>query len=190
MTECQKDPIGYYSFWPILAFSFFIASDQLLNSDNRIRDREVVPSLMACILVGRTFVHMFSINCLVLSILETYIAFVHVKNPLCSRILYLETNALFAGLFLIFVSVLEIVNELFEWTGEQLPHREAFLSQFVPWTISIVTLSYQCVRILTHHRVIRRSPPPPSARRRQWEAPPPSHNTGGGARRGVRSHRW
>ena len=152
MTECQKDPIGYYSFWPILGSPFHRVrlNRQLGQPHSRAR---CAPSLMACVLVCRTFVHMFSFNCLCCPYWRL-VAFVYVKDPLCNRILYLESN-LPAGFALALVSMLIIVTS---WSSR--PRTSATvggLSVAMQRGLSVRRRPRTSVRILRHHRVA--SPP-------------------------------
>lgn len=155
--DCEKDHYVYYTFWPILAFSFFTASDEILRPETRYYGYDQQnSSLMACIFASKTFVHMFSINCLVLSVVECFIAFMYLEAPLCKRLWFLELDALIALIWLVILTLLRVVDSLYEeFTGDIMSRQARFLAQFIPWFVAIVTLAYQVVRVLVHHKLIR-----------------------------------
>ena len=154
--DCEKDHYVYFTFWPLLAFSFFAACDEFLTPEDKFGTYQVSPSLMACILVSRTFVHMFAINCLILSIVECFLAFMYVESPLCTRLWFLELDALIASIWLLVLSLLVIVDSVHdEWSGDILSRYGRFFAQFIPWIVAVVTLVYQVIRVLVHHKLIR-----------------------------------
>lgn len=149
---CDKDEYVYYTFWPILAFSFFIASDEILSPD-RWDTYEVEPWLLGAVLFVKVGVHMMALNCLCLSILEAFLAFQYLERPLCSRLYFVEADAFLSAMLLILLTLLTMIETLYEpnVTGPRLEGQYRFILQFIPWISSIGVLIYQTYRILTHH---------------------------------------
>ena len=152
--RCNKDEYVYYTFWPILAFSFFVASDEIVSAE-RFEIYAVEPTIMALILFTRTIIHMLAINCLCLSILETFLAFQYLEAPLCTRLFFVEFDAAVAAFFLLVLSLLSIIESIGdpERVGMVLAGATRFIVQFVPWLFGVLLLIYQSFRIITHHRV-------------------------------------
>ena len=154
--DCERDHYVYYTFWPVLAFSFFTASDEILYPDDKFDNYQVEPHLMACIALSRMVVHMFAINCLILSTIECFIAFMFLDAPLCKRLWFLEADALVASIFLLILTLLVTVDSLYdEWTGDILSQYGRFFTRFIPWMVATVTLVYQIIRVLVHHKLVR-----------------------------------
>ena len=149
----KKDEIVYFTFWPILAFSFFIAVDQILEDDG-YEQNDTHAVVMASVNVCKTFVHMFAIACLIISLTEVYIAFEYLSDPLCSRLIYLEVDAAIAAVFLLVLTFLDTFNGYVQVTTT-LSDMGFFLTQFIPWLITMGILLYQLVAINTHQRKTR-----------------------------------
>lgn len=109
---------------------------------------------MACIFFCQTGVHMSAISCMVVAILESYISFQFVDKSMCSRLFFLEANALIAVAFLLVLTLLGIVESYIEFDGHVLSPFSRFISQFVPWMLNVTLLMYEVVCILINHKLI------------------------------------
>lgn len=146
MTGCDPVDIVYYTFWPIVAFSFFIATAELgPRSEYRREDTNAI--LLANVLVFEKFAHMFALLCLIVSLLESYLAFQSLRSPACKRIIFLETNAMMAALFLVILSLLDCLHGYFPMSTP-LSSTQYMLCKLVPFAASFVILLYQLGRIM------------------------------------------
>ena len=150
-NNCEKkDSIMYFTFWPIVAFSFFIATDQI--TDNVMRT-DVNAIILALIIICKKFIHMFSIACLIVSLTEAYISFEYVENPLCNRPTYLEFNAFMSAAFLIVLSFIESISYIVSITTP-LSDVGMMLCNLIPWCIVVIVIIYQTISLFLKFKVI------------------------------------
>lgn len=131
-----KDEMVYFTFWPILSFSFFIAIDNIVG-DGRNKEED---ALSLAIVVCQMFVHMFAISCLIVSITESFIAYAYLENVLCTRSVYCEFNAFAAAIFLLVATLLNAIDS--ETTTR-------ILCEVIPWVIVFSIFIYEMFRIVT-----------------------------------------
>ena len=147
--ECAtKDEMVYYTFWPILAFSFFIATDEIIP-DSKYDVSKTNDILLGVIITCKTFSHMFALALLVLSLLESFLAFQYLVDPLCERLIFLELDAMIASAFIIVLTFCDCLNNYLH-VDSQLSKESSFICSIVPWIITILVLIYQTYRILTN----------------------------------------
>jgi len=147
----SKDEIVYFTFWPIIAFSFFIATDEILETDSY--NKNVTNAVVyGIVLFCTTVVHMFAISTLIISILESYLSFALVENLLCKRNVYLEINSFTCAIFLI---VLTFVNTINEYIPLHTPISDyaILLCRMIPWIFSILVLIYQVINLYNMYQV-------------------------------------
>ena len=154
--ECAtKDEMVYYTFWPILAFSFFIATDEIIP-DNKYEISKTNASLLAVIIICKTFSHMFALSLLVLSLLESFLAFQYLVDPLCERLIFLELDAMIASVFIIVLTFCDCIHNYLDLNA-QLSKESSFICSVIPWTMTIIILIYQTYRILTNAGFLKNS---------------------------------
>jgi len=149
----EKDEMVYYTFWPLISFSFFIASDSLLFLD-ALERTEHHSTFLAASVILRTVTHAYSIGTLIISMLEAYVAYAHLGKTLCTRLMFLEINSVIAALALILLSYVDVIHPILQ-ADEPLSSTGMFLSGFIPFTIFIITLVYQIVRIFFHYGFLK-----------------------------------
>lgn len=154
MTRCDPVDIVYYTFWPILAFSFFIATDEIIKEDRFAIDITNA-QLYAIAIIIEKFVHMFALLCLVVSLLETYLAFQLLRDTNCNRIIFLELNALTAAFFLLLLSLIDCFSSIFPMTN-RINDFTFMMCKLIPFCVSLILLVYQLTRILFNSGVVRR----------------------------------
>ena len=154
MTRCDPVDIVYYTFWPILAFSFFIATDEIIKEDRFALDITNA-QLYAIAIIIEKFVHMFALLCLVVSLLETYLAFQLLRDTNCNRIIFLELNALTAAFFLLLLSLVDCFSTIFPMTN-RIDDVTFMMCKLIPFCVSLILLVYQLTRILFNSGVVRR----------------------------------
>ena len=154
MSRCDPVDIVYYTFWPILAFSFFIATDEIIKEDRFALDITNA-QLYAIAIIIEKFVHMFALLCLVVSLLETYLAFQLLRDTNCNRIIFLELNALTAAFFLLLLSLVDCFSTIFPMTN-RIDDVTFMMCKLIPFCVSLILLVYQLTRILFNSGVVRR----------------------------------
>jgi hypothetical protein len=150
MKGCDPNDLIYFTFWPIMAFSFLVATDSILRDDLSSSNAVVFGLVSAC----KSFVHMFSISCLIISLLETYIAFHVMRSESCKRSLFLELDALLAASFFLILTFLNSIHGLFSFDEFVLSRVNESVIQLVSWCLSFFILLYQLYRILTNTEII------------------------------------
>lgn len=153
-NTCDPVDIVYYTFWPILAFSFFIATDEIL--DTAINSLETTNAVvLGLILVTEKFVHMFALLCLIVSLLETYLTFQLLRSPTCTRKIFLEANAFMAAVFLIFLSLLDCLAKAFP-VQTPLSDNGIVWCKIVPFAISFAILIAQLFTIMFNAGIVKK----------------------------------
>ena len=144
----------FTTIWPILAFSFFIATDEIIKEDRFALDITNA-QLYAIAIIIEKFVHMFALLCLVVSLLETYLAFQLLRDTNCNRIIFLELNALTAAFFLLLLSLVDCFSTIFPMTN-RIDDVTFMMCKLIPFCVSLILLVYQLTRILFNSGVVRR----------------------------------
>lgn len=153
--ECAtKDEMVYYTFWPILAFSFFIATDEIIP-ESKYDVSKTNDILLSVIIVCKTFSHMFALALLILSLLESFLAFQFLVDPLCERLIFLELDALIASLFIIVLTFCDCLHNYLE-VDAPLSKEMYFICSLIPWILTILILVYQTYRILTNSGILEK----------------------------------
>ena len=101
MTRC---PTCYFTFWPLIIFSFYYATEKEVHDDLSMYD----PSAQLLIWFFITLTHMFCINTIVISVIEVYMINFYSTEPLCKRTRVLEYNGVLATVSLL-ISVMSNV---------------------------------------------------------------------------------
>lgn len=151
---CDPVDIVYYTFWPILAFSFFIATDEIVDNDI-YKPENTNAIILAMIIVVQKIVHMFALLCLVVSLLETYLAFQLLRSPTCTRKIFLEVNAFTAAVFLVILSFLDCLSSAFD-VDTPLSSTAIVLCKIIPFFMTFILLLVQLGTILFNSGIIKK----------------------------------
>ena len=128
----RKDDIVYYTFWPVTTFSFFLASDSVKN--NVLVPARTQSALAALIMATTHFVHLLSINTLVLSLIQAYFNFTLFKNSITYS--YIEYNAIAAAMVLCILTFLSSIAPLAATDNilmSSVTDTARFFATFIPW---------------------------------------------------------
>lgn len=153
-NACDPVDIVYYTFWPILAFSFFIATDEILDV-TLYNPENINAVILGLIFVVEKFVHMFALLCLIVSLLETYLAFQLLRSPTCTRKIFLETNAFVAAVFLIVLSLLDCLSNAFT-VDAPLSDTGIVLCKTIPFVLSFGILIAQLTTIMFNAGIVKK----------------------------------
>ena len=138
-----RDSIVYLSLWPILAFSLFLASDEIVADypDN-------TPAvLFAPVTIFKMCVHMFALSTIMLAIAEAYVSYARIPNYLCHRPIYLEAQTMLACTSLVVVTTFDCLRPIVpsDWVG--LSSEALCLCRLVPLVLIISVTSCQLVSV-------------------------------------------
>ena len=129
----ERDAVVYFTFWPIFAFSLFVASAELAFPS----PVESFPALF----VGPLFVfkectRMFAIASMALSALDVWIHYTRDPKHLCTRGIACEVNAVLALLSFLVVTFVHAFASYVEEDAAAAPSRIALLLyRLVPWSL-------------------------------------------------------
>jgi hypothetical protein len=138
-----QDELQYFSFFQGAIFCFFLASDKFILVDYI----HYAPSVLPAILASQTLTHGFSINVIILSILESYLsnAFSH---TLCKRRRYLELNSFLATLSLVTLSGVSTLGSLGGGENYGVNIRDAAPAVITAWCLTKTLLVINIGHIL------------------------------------------
>ena len=133
--ECKKtDAFVYFTLWPILAFSFFVAVDEIVDSEDYVLS-ETPAILMAPQLVFVTLTHMFAFFTLIIGMVESLLTYSSRPTQLCTRPLFLEINTSIAAASLFFVTFVDCFLGTIE-SETLLGQHHARLCKILPWSFA------------------------------------------------------
>lgn len=141
----QRDEMVYYTFWPVIAFSFFIASDKIL--DEREYGEFTNSGIQAMVYISESFIHVFSLSTLILALLEGYIAYAYIDNSLCTRTPFLEFDAFISAFFLFVLTFIDTLN-LGMPSSDPMSDLTKMLCKLIPWVIATSVFVFQFTYIL------------------------------------------
>lgn len=145
------DVVTYYTLWPILSFSFFMATDEMIDDDYANGAR---PAIHGVMLFLRTIIHMFALNTLMLTILEIMASYLQVHNILCKRdLLYIEIDSVVSGVALIGLTFVNVLNNYYDRGVDDPPldRTTQLMCELGAWLLSLGALLYQALRLARHH---------------------------------------
>ena len=143
MCTRQSDEMSYFTFWPLIIFSFYSATERETQSDVTLYH----PSAQLAVWFFMMLTHMFCINTIVVAVIEVYFMNFNSTETLCTRVRVLEYNGILATVSLL-SSVIAGVFASFTINpdNEEYIHRPAWLrvlcisitSIFLGWSIFIL----------------------------------------------------
>lgn len=107
--------LAYLAFWPLVTFSYFLAADSIRSIVFRDQTNAV---LQLCINMCVVIIHMFSINCIILTIAEVYLVYTSKIIFDFRRQMLPEISAIVSSFFIIVLSFLNILVPIIPYYGE------------------------------------------------------------------------
>jgi hypothetical protein len=126
-VSCNRaqDELVYFTFYPVVIFCFFLASDKFIIVDYEYYDRDVLN-----VLIGfQTLTHGLCMNVLIISIVEAYLSNKY-THALCERKRYLELNSFLSILSILTLSGVSTIG------GIVVKENEIDIREFAPFSIS------------------------------------------------------
>lgn len=146
----QSDEMSYFTFWPLIIFSFYYATEKEVQHDLSMYD----PSAQLLVWFFITLTHMFCINTIVVSVIEVYTINFYSTKPLCKRTRVLEYNGVLATVSLMISVMSNAFGSLFidlNREGDDAVHRPAWL-RITCWVVSSLFLSWSVILIARNRR--------------------------------------
>jgi len=147
----RSTDISYYTFWPVLSFSYFIATGVIVGHHDI---NQVHGPVYATLLVFKTTGHLFALMVLILSLVEIFIVFGFSSEVICKRFVYLEINAFMSSLILWILYLLEICVEFVE-PHETISNTTNLTCQLIPWCVCFILCVAQVIDTLRRCNVIK-----------------------------------
>ena len=143
----EKDAALYLTFWPILAFSIFMAVDEIIDTPTA-SFLEFPGWFVAPLIILKQCTHMFAVATLALSACDVFVEYVRKDNHMCKRSLFAEFNTFLALISFIGASFIHTFAFFVEEDPDaSLAPYELLLCQLVPYCLIVIFAIGQCFYI-------------------------------------------
>ena len=151
------DSVAYLTFWAVAAFSFFLASDALINRENQYTKDGGLgtrPEIIYALDTFQALTHCFALNSFFTTLAEIYILFYINVNRLntpndqdyivARKHNLIEFHGVVAAVALFSLNFIYSISSAFAPASvaadQQLSSNARFLCRLVPWSISFICL--------------------------------------------------
>lgn len=140
----EQEEIGYFTFYPLTIFCFFLASDKfLLIDDMSLYNNNVVIALTVC----RVLTHEFCIHVIFISVYEVYWSNFD-KSHICNRPRVLELNSLLAIVSIFALSLTATFGALVESSAETLTSTDIAVVVIPFWIFTKIVLVFSVLYVI------------------------------------------
>ena len=149
MCTRQSDEMSYFTFWPLIIFSFYFATERETQSDLTLYH----PSAQLVVWFFIMLTHMFCINTIVVAVIEVYFMNFNSTETLCRRVRVLEYNGILATISLL-SSVVAGVFASFTIDldrDEYIQHRPAWL-RVSSISVTLIVLGWSLFVLFANNR--------------------------------------